>query len=62
MTNWDNRINRIGAAAFRILALGSLVGALFFGATHQLAIAVIAMVMAFAIEREISNEEAKEIK
>ncbi len=47
------------AALFGVIGLGALVGAVFFGATHQYAMVAICAVMVAAAIAEIRREERK---
>lgn len=56
----DKIINLGGAVVFGVLGMSALIGAMFFEATHQYAIAAIAAVMTWASIAEYIAEKKKE--
>lgn len=56
----DKTISIASAAIFGALGLAALIGALFFGATHQFAVAIICAGMTWGAIAEYNDEKRKE--
>jgi ABC-type polysaccharide/polyol phosphate export permease len=61
MEKWEKRHNIVGASVFGALGLTALIGALFFGATHQFVMVALCgmMVWSFISEIKIAEKRAK---